>query len=478
LSSSTGSQSACFSLIFIVMKIPLFRYLILIIALSRCSPSREQSTVKIYLTPKNGNGPFYSHSLIGTFILQPGPDLIKNKAIPFSGVWRFDFDNAQVAFNHYIDGNRKDTTFISRMHRNNWDTTLLSPRVLNNSLYISTGIDSQGNFVIIPDLNGNKDFNDDTVYRYSATNISGGQKDSLEKQLPSRTIYLPIWQQGSIANRKLVIRFIPKCIISAKFGNPTADSLKMVVEVWEYRKGLAKINGKDQLFYVDNDIWNNIHHDRPGAYRIYIADGSSPNFDQPVPSWFLNIIGDSVPIGNQLYVIKNISANEDSLSLSYAGPNPDLGITPGTVAKNFTSKDLLTGQSIELAKLKGSFVLLDFWGTWCGPCKEVVPGLKQLNEEYKDRGLQLISIASDDQPGQVVKYLQDENISWFNLFQPATGKAPIIETYKVGDYPTFILIDKNGKIIFRQSGTPGFTRLQQLFHQLSSSGSFFNKGKG
>jgi thiol-disulfide isomerase/thioredoxin len=461
------------------MKIPLLCYpALLLIALSCSLPSREQSTVNICLAPRTGKGPFTSLNIQGSFIDQPGPEFIKNKTIPFSGVWRFDFDKAQAAFNQYIGGNRTDTAFISRMHRNNWDTTLLSPQVLNNSLYISTGIDSQGNFVIIPDLNGNKDFNDDTVYRYGSTPLSRDQKDSLQNRLPCHILYLPIWQHGSIENRKFVVWFSPKCLVGLKFNDPIRDTLKMVINFREYGEGAAKINGKNKIFYVDNDIWNNIHHDHPGAYKIYITDQSFPNFDEPVPSYFLNKIGDSVPIGNRLYVIKNISANEDSLSLSYAGPNRDLGITPGTVAKNFTSKDLLTGQSIELAKLKGGYVLLDFWGTWCGPCKEVVPGLKQLNEEYKDRGLKLISIASDDQPGQVVKYLHDENIPWFNLFQPATGTAPIIETYKIGNYPTFILIDKNGKIIFREFGTPGFTRLQQLFHQLSSSGSFLKKVKG
>jgi thiol-disulfide isomerase/thioredoxin len=288
---------------------------------------------------------------------------------------------------------------------------------------------------------------------------------------------LQVWQQGSVAKRKLVIRFIPKCLISAKFGNPIADSLKVLVDISEYRKGSAKVNGKDQLFYVENNVSQNIHYDHQGAYKIYLADGLFPGFDQPVPSYFLNDIGDSIPLGKQLYVISKISPNGDSLSLKYAGPNSELGITPGTVAKNFISKDILTGQSIELAKFKGSYVLLDFWGTWCGPCKEVVPDLKQLNTEYKDRGLKLVSIASDDRPDKVVKYVQDENISWPNLFQPAEGKAPIIETYKVENFPTFILIDKNGKIIFRQIGTPGFTQLQQLIRQLSSSGSFVNKAK-
>jgi thiol-disulfide isomerase/thioredoxin len=71
-----------------------------------------------------------------------------------------------------------------------------------------------------------------------------------------------------------------------------------------------------------------------------------------------------------------------------------LGILPGTVARNFTAENILTDRPVSLSALSGKYVLLDFWGTWCIPCKEAVPGLKDLHTKYPD--LEMVSIALDD----------------------------------------------------------------------------------
>lgn len=116
----------------------------------------------------------------------------------------------------------------------------------------------------------------------------------------------------------------------------------------------------------------------------------------------------------------------------------------GLKAPNFTGTSI-SGKEIELAKMKGNIVFLDFWGTWCSPCVKEMPELKGIYEKYKTKNFKMIGIAYDDIES-LTKYVKENNIEWEQVIQSEEGK-PIITSYNILGYPTTFLIDENGFII-------------------------------
>ena len=111
---------------------------------------------------------------------------------------------------------------------------------------------------------------------------------------------------------------------------------------------------------------------------------------------------------------------------------------------------LLDGGALDLASLKGKVVLLDFWATWCVPCKAEIKILNKLAGEYKERGLEIIGISYlDEGPDMVKPFVKDNPMN----YTKALGNPELLGAYKVGDVlPVTIIIDKQGQIRYRHQG--------------------------
>jgi peroxiredoxin/outer membrane lipoprotein-sorting protein len=124
--------------------------------------------------------------------------------------------------------------------------------------------------------------------------------------------------------------------------------------------------------------------------------------------------------------------------------------SPGTAAPDFTLRDL-DGKEVKLIDLRGKAVLLDFWATWCAPCRAVMPVVELLHREFNDKGLVVFGV-DDENPEVIVKFLQKSGYTLPTLHDP---DRQVYNKYEVGGIPTMILIDKQGKIaLFKvESGT-------------------------
>ncbi len=110
-----------------------------------------------------------------------------------------------------------------------------------------------------------------------------------------------------------------------------------------------------------------------------------------------------------------------------------------------------------LKEIQGKPVILDFWATWCGPCRMTMPKLKSLHEKYADKGLRIIGISSENL--EELKSFQSNEKAPYALFNDVSGLTQ--RKYQAFAYPTLVFIDKKGIIQRIQSGAPSMELLDQ-----------------
>jgi thiol-disulfide isomerase/thioredoxin len=134
----------------------------------------------------------------------------------------------------------------------------------------------------------------------------------------------------------------------------------------------------------------------------------------------------------------------------------------GSMAKDFTTTDIESNK-LSLSDFKGKYVLLDFWASWCLPCRKLNPHLKELYATYKDKGFEVIGVSDDDRnPDAWKKAVVEDALPWKHILRGAkmvNGRpdlsADISAGFNISSLPTHVLIDPNGKIIGRYGGEGG-----------------------
>ena len=118
----------------------------------------------------------------------------------------------------------------------------------------------------------------------------------------------------------------------------------------------------------------------------------------------------------------------------------------GEMVPDFEATDL-DGEPISFEAYRGKVLLVDFWAVWCGPCVAEMPNVKKVYETYKDKGFDIIGISLDNDEQRLRDYLQENEISWRQVFSGKGWDSPVSRQYGIYSIPTMWLIDKDGKLI-------------------------------
>ena len=109
------------------------------------------------------------------------------------------------------------------------------------------------------------------------------------------------------------------------------------------------------------------------------------------------------------------------------------------------------GEELDWASYRGKVVLVDFWASWCGPCRAEIPNIKAQLEAYSSKGFAIVGVNLDTTKEAYQKYVDKEELSWTNLMSDKEEERgwnnPLANYYGVSGIPTAILVDKEGKVI-------------------------------
>ena len=135
-----------------------------------------------------------------------------------------------------------------------------------------------------------------------------------------------------------------------------------------------------------------------------------------------------------------------------------------TVAPDFTLKSR-EGVNIKLSELRGQVVMVNFWASWCGPCRQEMPLLQQLFDRYQSLGFSLLGVNVDEDKAAADKMLSDVQVSFPILYD---DRSRVSKEYQVKAMPTTYMVDRDGRIRYLHKGyKPGYEEeYQQQIREL------------
>ena len=134
---------------------------------------------------------------------------------------------------------------------------------------------------------------------------------------------------------------------------------------------------------------------------------------------------------------------DNMLAKEQAREEAKKAITEGAPAPDFTLKDI-NGKDLALSSLRGKYVVLDFWGSWCGWCIKGIPDMKKYYDKYKNK-MEILGIDCNDTEEKWKEAVKEHDIPWLHV-RNESGKNDVSILYAIEGYPTKIVVDPEGKI--------------------------------
>ncbi|WP_435416424.1 TlpA family protein disulfide reductase [Polaribacter aestuariivivens] len=143
-------------------------------------------------------------------------------------------------------------------------------------------------------------------------------------------------------------------------------------------------------------------------------------------------------------------------------------LAKGNPSPQFTNYENNAGGTKSLSDLKGKYVYIDVWATWCGPCIAEIPSLKKIEKEFHDKNIQFLSISIDEEKDhdKWKKMIVDRELGGMQLMADNNWESQFIEDYMIKGIPRFILLDPQGNIVTANAPRPSNEKLVTLLNEL------------
>jgi len=143
-------------------------------------------------------------------------------------------------------------------------------------------------------------------------------------------------------------------------------------------------------------------------------------------------------------------------------------LSKGQPSPQFVNYENHKGGQTSLSDLKGKYVYVDVWATWCGPCKREIPSLKAVEKEFHEKNIEFVSTSIDRAKDHAawVKMVNDKDLGGTQLMADNNWKSKFVTDYQITGIPRFILIDPNGNIVSADAPRPSDPKLKTLLNEL------------
>ncbi|NGP88468.1 TlpA family protein disulfide reductase [Fodinibius halophilus] len=303
---------------------------------------------------------------------------------------------------------------------------------------IAFGKDKNGQWVTILDKDNDEDLSDEEPITFSTDTLEFKTKRMAVKRAQVDLTF-EIYRDNQILTQTepFILTY-----------SPTAGVPSIGINYDKYRRGKWQVNkqtfdvalfsfGYEAVYNPGEFTYLLIDLNKDGQFDIMPGNNESYRTDRP-----FNVFGETFQVDSINAIGTKIHITKPDTSVL-----PALALRKGASALNFKAQTI-GGDSLAFSNLRGKFVLLDFWGTWCGPCLKEIPNLKEAYSIFSDKNFEIVGICVDQNIKQVRDFVKERNIKWPQIYEPyGQVDQPISNLYRVTGYPTQYLVNPDGNIV-------------------------------
>ncbi|MDR1340343.1 MAG: TlpA family protein disulfide reductase [Prevotellaceae bacterium] len=337
----------------------------------------------------------------------------------------------QTVYQEYMSGNITKDFYEELQKSWNWipDTLNLSKTPVKTKIAFAYGKDSAGILKIVVDANNNLDLTDDELFiPFEMESVdNNANKDSLAlAHVINVSFEIFVHDKTVPVNVPIYIEYSRRSNIFFYNLSQYATSQFKGEQIAVVSSGFMNLSYKDiEVAFMRNDLKNGEKIKEENRYRK----------------------NEYIEIKNEIYRIAGVNTNKSTLTLERMGLSREqlFSTQIGYKSYLFQEEEFTTKSSISLDSLKGKYVVLDFWATWCGPCIQELPHLKELYSKTDRAKFEIVGIVGSSRSNTLTEAIDKHAITWPQILSDDTNK--ITEMYGINGYPTTFLIDTEGIVI-------------------------------
>jgi len=325
---------------------------------------------------------------------------------------------------------------------------------------ISGNIDAKDGlkvYRVVADINNQPQIIDSTIINSNKFEMNGvALTPSISfLQVESFSFSLPIIVEEGNVKVKIIKDDIGSSKISGTTSNDHFNEYKFETKEFVEAIDLIKIDiqkaaqeGNNALVKDFQDDYKNVQ-DQIYSYELEFLKRNYDSYlsiillERFIASKVLSI-SEAIDVFNLM--TERIQNSDIGVKLKSTFDNPDQPIDIGYYAPNFTAPNP-DGQMKSLNDMLGKVTLLEFWASWCGPCRRENPNLVKIYKKYKDLGFNIVGVSLDKSMPQWTKAIEDDYLTWDHLSNLKFWQDPIARLYKVRAIPASFILDEKGLIV-------------------------------